>query len=387
MSHVVTASDETKKKRIHSNEFVSVCFGLKFVLVVKKRENAKRNPVLSAWRHFMSSFHKTYSRSAACWLIPFIAGANEIKTNSSLSSSWMSKHIQSNLNFFQFQLVVSNGSTFTKTRQNKSTSRCQFWKTSRKLQNVHIHHNQVKLAVDGQVWPNFQNVPLKSNMFADVSSVPWRPKTPPFAPNSLLKASNISKFLQWSQNDQILPNCQQSRQKHLVSSRNFSFLWKMPFRLLKVKRGAMCGTSSGIYPFTKTSHIGASWIPMLHAARISLKRMQWAILHLFQRVWERCDSTIQKNSCKNHRSQTCQTHWVCGFIWSCKCIGMSAQSPSGVFVFATLPRALCRDSQKFSGVGRKHSFFSLHYRTDTNENWIHGQMLKLPSKMWLSKRG
>jgi hypothetical protein len=48
MSHVVTASDETKKKRIHSNEFVSVCFGLKFVLVVKKRENAKRNPVLSA---------------------------------------------------------------------------------------------------------------------------------------------------------------------------------------------------------------------------------------------------------------------------------------------------------------------------------------------------
>jgi hypothetical protein len=135
-------------------------------------------------------------------------------------------------------------------------------------------------------------------MFADISSVPWRPKTPPFAPNSLLKASNISKFLQWSQNDQILPNCQQSRQKHLVSSRNFSFLWKMPFRLLKVKE-VQCAALQVGYIHSQKQVTLASWIPMLHAARISLKRMQWAILHLFQRVWERCDSTIQKNSCKN----------------------------------------------------------------------------------------
>ena len=172
------------------------------------------------------------------------------KTNSLLYSSWM-QNTSKAISNSQFQLVASE--CFPNSQNQAKTSQrhvADLENIPGLLKTFTFTTTRSNLQLMAKFDQNFQNVPLKSNMFADISSVPCRPKHLLFAPNSLLKASNISKFLQWSQNDQILPNCQQSRQKHLVSSRNFSFLWKMPFRLLKVKRGAMCGTSSGIYPFT-----------------------------------------------------------------------------------------------------------------------------------------
>ena len=52
-----------------------------------------------------------------------------------------------------FSLSLPNGFQISKTRQKRINVTLLIWKTSRKLQNVHIHHKQVKLAVDGQVWP------------------------------------------------------------------------------------------------------------------------------------------------------------------------------------------------------------------------------------------
>ena len=215
LSRVVTVSDETKIKRICLNSF-----WFKIGSRGEKRGNANENKTNSSIL-ILVTFHVIFSKrklqvsfmlthSSHCWCKPE-------KTNSNVFSSWMpntSKHLSSSLSH-------PNGFQIPKNQAKTS---------QRHVANLENVPELLKTFTFTTAMPNLQWSSLTQNL----KPVHWSQtdlqmsfrssegqKHLHFSPNSLLKASNISKFLQWSSDDQILPNCQQPRRKHLAWGKTF----------------------------------------------------------------------------------------------------------------------------------------------------------------------